>query len=127
LTAQILSLIGGLVTGLITRLVFERRATKATRQQNEELRSELSVLRATVLSLGGHLDDDDDLVAPEDLADAVAARAISTQDSSGRVNRGALVAYFMQRGHDARDVEVAIATLCDTGALTEEGSWLQMA
>lgn len=127
MTAQILSLLGGLITGLITGLVFERRATRSTRQQNEGLRSELSVLRATVLSLGGQIDDEHDLVAPDNLLDSVAARAVATQDPSGRVNRGALIAHFMQRGNDVSDVELAIATLCNTGKAKEDGSWLQMA
>ena len=126
MTAQLLSLIGGLLTGLVTGWIFERRASSSTRRQNADLRSELSVLRSTMLSLGG--DPEPSYVKHEvvDLVGAVTSRAIETQDPSGRVHRGALVAHFLGCGHDVSDVDRAIHRLCETGSARELGTWLQI-
>lgn len=128
LDPEIVSLLGGLVTGLLTGLIFERRSTKALARQNKELRKELSVLQATIFSLGGEVDGEHELPASDNLISAVADRARATQDPAGRVSRGALVAYFLQQGYAASDVERVISSLCMSGKMDEEegGSWLRM-
>jgi hypothetical protein len=120
---EIVSLIVGIVTGLI----FERRATVTARRQNRELQRQVSVLKTSIFSMGAHEDGDESEPPPQDLAGLVTARAIATQDPAGRVNRRALFAHFVERGHRAGDIEAAVSSLCETGTAVEEGSWLQMA
>lgn len=116
----------GLATGLLTGLFFERRATRAAQDQNEELRAQMETLKATIYSLGGRAAlervDADLSTLPED----VVTRAAGAQDASGRVDRQALVAHFVQQGHNRREVEQAIASMCESGAAVGEGRWLQM-
>jgi hypothetical protein len=123
---EIVSLVGGLVTGLVTGYIFERRSTKALAQQNKELRTEMGVLKATILSLGGEVDGEHELPVPDNLVSFVAARATATQDPTGRVNRAALVAHFLQQGYVVSDIEAAISSLCVGGTLKEDGSWLRI-
>lgn len=125
-TSEIIPLVGGLVTGLITGFIFERRSTHALAQQNKTLRAEMSVLKATVLSLGGEIDGEHELPAPDNLVSSVTARARATQDPTGRVSRGVLIAHFVQQGYSISDIEAAIASLSAHGILKEDGLWLQM-
>jgi len=120
---EIVSLIVGVVTGLI----FERRATMTARRHNEELQRQVSVLKTSIFSMGAQEEDDEIEPPPQDLAGLVTARAIATQDPAGRVSRRALVAHFVERGHRARDIEAALSSLCETGTAVEENSWLQIA
>jgi len=123
-TNEVISAVVGLISGLLTGFYFERRSTKSAEAQNKELRHELGVLRATVCSLGG---DPDLREAPQltpDLLAAVRARALVTQDASGKVGRLELSAHFIGRGVDASEVEEVIAQLCITGIARKEGRWL---
>lgn len=114
-----------LVAGLVTGFFFEHRAARSARRDKEELMRQVSALRTRVRSLGG-VDAADPQPPPRDLAGLVTEWAIAKQDSSGRVQRQAVVAHFLERGHAARDIEAAISSLCRAGITKEEGRWLQM-
>lgn len=123
-----IGIIVGLLLGLLTGFFFEHRATKVARAQNEDLRHELEVLRASVYSLGGDPEPDRRPTiqpAADPLAD-VRSRALVTQDASGRVRRLELVAHFIERGANANDVQAALAHLLETGEAKEQGRWLQI-
>lgn len=123
LLTELVSLIAGVITGFI----FERRATKGVRQYNEDLQRQVSVLKTSVMSLGGKPNYASPTARPDvDLASLVTQRAIATQDSAGRVDRRALIAHFIEREYAAHDVDVVVASLCQTGIAEEDGPWLQM-
>lgn len=126
MATEVLSILAGMVLGLLTGFYFERRATRATEAQNRELRHELETLRSTVYSLGG----DPDLRAadyyPVDLLTAVRARALATQNAAGKIRRREIIAHFIEKGADTGDIEAALAELCATDFLREEGHWLQV-
>lgn len=126
MATEVLSIVVGMVLGLLTGFYFERRATRAAEAQNKELRHELDSLRSTVYSLGG----DPDLGAtdhqPPDLLTAVRTRALATQDATGRIRRREIIAHFVEKGANSGDVEIALAELCAVDFLREEGHWLQI-
>jgi hypothetical protein len=123
LVTEVVALVAGVVTGL----VFERRATRRAKRDNEDLARQVSVLKTSIFSLGGEPPGTDEDPHPRDLAGQVTERAVATQDAAGRVNRRALIAHFLEQGYAGRDVEAAIASLCETGIAEEDGPWLQMA
>ncbi len=123
---DIVSLVAGLIAGLLTGFIFERRATRSAELQNEGLRRELGVLKATIYSLGGAVEPLREPDPSADLTGVVARRAVATQGPSGRVVRPALVAHFLQSGHDVADVEAAISSLVESGAIKEDGHWLHV-
>lgn len=122
----LLSEIASLGVGVVTGLVFERRASKEARVNNEELKRQVSALKTTMLSLSGGKSSVEPLAGQGDLAGQLTQRAISTQSPEGRVDRHALRAHFVAHGFAARDIDVAISSLCRAGVATEDGSWLQM-
>jgi hypothetical protein len=119
---ELLSLVAGIATGLI----FERRSTKEAKLQNDELRRQVSVLRTSVLSIGGKHSLGVTRSSTTDLASLVTERAIATQDAEGRVDRGALVAYFVERDYSATDIDAVVAAFCQAGIAEEEGVWVRM-
>lgn len=124
--SEVITTLVGIALGLLTGFYFERRATRSAEAQNKELRHQLDVLRATVYSLGGDPDSKAGPQPPTDLLAAVRARALATQDASGRVGRRELIAHFLEQGVDVGDVEAALTQLCVTGFAREEGRWLQI-
>jgi hypothetical protein len=120
---ELLSLVAGIATGI----VFERRATGRERRHSEDLQRQVSVLKTSVLSLGGSRDGaGESNRPPQDLAGAVTKRALETQDAAGKVTRQALKAYFVEQGNSGRDIDAAIESLCETGVAEKDGQWLQM-
>ena len=115
----------GLFAGVLTGFYFEGRTTKATEAQNSELRRQLDILRAAVFSMGA---DPDTLVVDHqhvsNLRAEVEARARSTQDASGKVDRQKLVAYFVSSGSTSAATEAAISEICSAGIAREDGPWL---
>ncbi|WP_217922470.1 carboxylesterase family protein [Miltoncostaea oceani] len=122
-----MSIAVGLVLGLLTGFFFERRATRSANDQNAVLRDQIAALRTVVLSLGG---DPDRLAATSapavDLIGAVRERALATQDASGRVRSQSIVAYFIDHGSPAADIDEAVEQLLAEGFMTREGRWLQI-
>jgi hypothetical protein len=119
-----LSLVIGLAGGLITGFYFERRA----RHQNAELSRQLSVLKTRISNWGFQRDAAGKAAQAmvEDLTSLVTARALMTQNAEGRVDPRELIAYFVERGKDAKEVEDAISSMYNVGAAKEEGRWLQL-
>jgi hypothetical protein len=112
----------GLAGGLITGFYFERRAVR----QNEDLVRQISVLKTTMYSLGAQAEVVDERTLYDDLASQVTARARQTQNASGLVRRPDLIAHFVARGDDPRDVEAVISSMSAVGAAKEEGEWLRL-
>jgi hypothetical protein len=123
LLTEILSLIAGVITGL----VFERRATREVRKYNDELQRQVSVLKTSVMSLGGGPHRVPVGPLAEDLPSLVTKRAIATQGPTGRVDRRALIAHFIEREYAAPEIDAAVSSLCQAGVAREDGMWLQIA
>lgn len=119
-----LAVLGG-VFGFLSGWFFDKRARNAAREDNSKLRRELRAIAAGYGSVGPSGRAVPAGVAP-DLPTAVRARAIATQDASGKVGRHDLIAYFVQRGPTAADVEVALRDLVAAGILLEEGKWVRV-
>ena len=119
-----LAVLGGSF-GFLSGWFFDVRARNAARQDNERLRRALEAIAAAYGSVGSSGHSVPAEVAP-DLPTAVRARAVATQNSSGKVGRHDLVAYFVQRGPTAADVEVALRDLVAAGILLEEGKWVRV-
>ena len=121
--SQLIGLGIGLAGGLITGFYFERRAVR----QNAELLRQISVLKTTMYSLGAPAEVvNEEPTLAEDLASLVTAHARQTQDASGRVHRPDLIAHFVARGDDPRDIEAVISSMSAVGAAKEEGEWLRL-
>ena len=117
----------GLVVGLVTGFFFERRSTRAAREQNRQLEEELAALRTSVYSVGATIPEPKlDRGPDESLPDAVLSRARSIQDAQGRLSKTLLTSYFFGRGHRSDDVELAIQQLCASGLAREDGKWLEV-
>lgn len=115
-----------LVAGVATGFVFERRATRGVKQSNKDLQRQISALKTSIASLGGHIEAP--VTRPtDDLATLVTKRAIATQSPDGRVDRRALIAHFVGCDFPAREVDAVISSICRAGIAEEEGFWLQMA
>ncbi len=123
---DLLNTVIGLVVGLLSGFFFERRATRSARAHAEELEQELSELRHSILSVGGSLPErrDRDVVPKGDLIAQVRQRALSVQNSEGRVSRSALTTYMLAQGHSAVEVDEAIHVWCVSGEAEEDGKWL---
>lgn len=115
-----------LIAGIATGFVFERRATSGIKESNEDLQRQISVLKTSVFSLSGKPAPKLPVDTEGDLATMVTSRAIATQRPDGRVDRSALIAYFVERDHQAREVDTVISSICRAGLAHEEGRWLQM-
>ena len=125
--ANVINTAVGLVVGLATGFYFERRSSKATRQQNKDLETELASLRTSVYSVGAHIPDRQVQPAKvEDLRDLVLARARATQDSQGRLSQTLLTSYLFARGHRSDAVQQAINELCEADDLRQDGKWLEV-
>jgi hypothetical protein len=122
LLGESISLIAGVVTGL----VFERRATKGVKESNVDLQNQISALRIGMLGLGLEPAMRSMADSEDDLATLVTKRAMATQGPEGRVDRSALVAHFVERSYLAREVDAVISSICRSGLAEEEGRWLQM-
>jgi hypothetical protein len=120
--SMLVALAVGIVAGLPVGLIFERRATRNLRRENEDLTRQLKV---ALYSLGAR-GQTTPAPAPADTASAVMARALETQDARGRVDRRELVAHFVERGDEAHAIEAAISSMCSAGAAREDGQWLQL-
>lgn len=128
-----------LATGVLTGVVFERRATRRAEQSNavleqsneelersnESLDHQVEKLRRTVLSLGGDLNGCHRRPEGHNLSSSVIERAMATQDPTGRVSRRALRAHFLQ-SHTADEVDAAIESICRAGNAKEDGQWFRM-
>ena len=123
---EVLSELVSLGAGFTSGWFFERRASKSARIQNAELTRQISVLRTSILSSGSGPMAELPRDRAGDLAGEVTQRAISTQDPEGRVDRSALIAYFVGKGFRHGDIETAIASLCGSGVAKEEGAWLRI-
>jgi hypothetical protein len=118
--------VASLGVGVVTGFVFERRASREARVNNEELKRQVSALKTIMLSLSGRKAAVEPPVGQDDLAGQLTQRAISTQSPEGRVDRRALRAHFVERGFAARDIDAAISSMCKAGVAKEDGSWLRM-
>ena len=118
---EIVSLAGGVVTGL----ALERRASRRTVKSNESLEQQVSALRTRIFTLNGRTDANPTSDS-EGLPERLTQRALTTQDAGGRVDTRALVAYFVEHAHTPDEVETVINSLCQAGIAREEGAWLQM-
>jgi hypothetical protein len=116
-----------LLLGVSTGLFFERRYVRDTERSNEQLRMQVTGLRTALFSFTGS--PNDALEEPRglgDLTEQVTLRAIATQDPSGRVDRSALVAHFLEASFCLREIDEVLASLCLSGVAKEEGAWLRM-
>lgn len=131
MVTEIISGAVSLVFGFATGWYFHRKATKVTletanaaREQNEKLRRDLRAIARGYRTPGAL-----SAASPADVSDlrtAVRARALATQDASGQVSRRDLIAYFVQRGPAAAEVEAALVDLASAGILREDGQWLRV-
>jgi hypothetical protein len=128
IVSAVIGLATGLVAGLLTGFYFERRSTLNIRRQNQELGRQLSALRTILYSIGAPQAKIEEHVEREnsDLTSRVTARALATQDATGRVRSHELVAYFVEKGERVADIEAALHSLCTVGRVKEEGEWLKM-
>jgi uncharacterized protein YneF (UPF0154 family) len=117
----------GILIGVLTGFFFERRATKSVQAHNAELEVELDALRSSIYSMGGRpaAPKQAATVVPE-FEQAVKYYAVSTQDSSGRVQIGAIVSHFMSKGHPKDEIDAAVQRICDGGAARRNDNWLDI-
>src|SRR4051812_11720053 len=115
MVVQIANAVIAALVGVICGLFFERRATRDARRRNAELEAELSVLRHSVLTMGAPAASGERPLEPVDLVEAVRQRALTTQNSEGRVQRSAVRTYFIALGHQATAIDDAVAQICADG------------
>lgn len=125
--SELVSALSGLVVGLISGWVFERRAGKAARAENEALRRELHQLREGIYSVGGG--------GPEvsrqnrsfqDLSQDLEEWARAHQDFSRRVGRQDLMMHFFSGGLTAAQIEASLEELARSGRVRLSENWIEV-
>lgn len=127
MTADIVNVLAGLIVGMLSGWFFERRATTAAKAHSQELERELAQIRCSVLTVGGSMSLPSQVAASAtsgDLLGLVRGRALSTQDSEGRVIKSSLTTYFLARGNSTQAIDTAVCELCTSGQAKEVGKWL---
>lgn len=123
---QVLNQLVALVIGLVLGFYFERRAGRKTREQNRELRAELTALRNSVYTVGGSDKprEHDLSLSPDKLVSEVVEYARAIQDAEGRVRKILLIEHFTSNGYLPGPVNRALDLARESGAISIDEMWV---
>jgi hypothetical protein len=124
--ADVVNVALSLVLGLLTGYYFERRASRGTRIQNEELKKQVNQLRELVLSLGGSPPSQNVSAGAADIDDNLLNWAKRSQGPNGLTRTSRLIEYFIQRGSARADVLASIDRLEVAGLIEHHGEWIKI-
>lgn len=126
-SADFVNTLVGIAFGFGSGFFFERRSSRATREQNRELEQELVRLKASVYSVGAtSVPRQRERASLASLSEAVLERARSIQDPQGRLSQTSLTQHFFAQGFRCADIDHAIDEICASGSAQKEGKWLRL-